>query len=175
MGGKGLGFEILEIVNYGEVCRGEGGGDSCGILSFCDRNAAISLVCGNTNLWKPAESVSLIAIACAKVGHRLNQMKLPPRSHSNQSEKGPVGRRAPSTVSHGPMVMASLSCLPATDSAGCLGGVGPLPRHRLPDLWDGWRCGGPAREGPEDGAGVLHRQHQGEAGMGCMVLAHACI
>lgn len=30
-------------------------------------NAALSLVCGNTNLWKPAESVSLTAIACTKV------------------------------------------------------------------------------------------------------------
>lgn len=30
-------------------------------------NAALSLVCGNTNLWKPAESTSLTAIACTKV------------------------------------------------------------------------------------------------------------
>ena len=30
-------------------------------------NAALSLVCGNTNLWKPAETASLTAIACTKV------------------------------------------------------------------------------------------------------------
>jgi aldehyde dehydrogenase family 7 member A1 len=30
-------------------------------------NLALSLVCGNTNLWKPSESVSLTAIACTRI------------------------------------------------------------------------------------------------------------
>ena len=30
-------------------------------------NIAISLVCGNTNLWKPSESTSLVAIACTNI------------------------------------------------------------------------------------------------------------
>ncbi len=30
-------------------------------------NLAISLICGNVNLWKPAESTSLVAVACVKI------------------------------------------------------------------------------------------------------------
>lgn len=30
-------------------------------------NTALSLVCGNTNIWKPATSVSLVAVACTKI------------------------------------------------------------------------------------------------------------
>ncbi|GLD93301.1 hypothetical protein PINS_up001893 [Pythium insidiosum] len=30
-------------------------------------NAALSLVCGNTNLWKPSESLSLTSVACNKI------------------------------------------------------------------------------------------------------------
>lgn len=30
-------------------------------------NLALSLVCGNTNLWKPAESVNMTAVACTKI------------------------------------------------------------------------------------------------------------
>lgn len=38
-------------------------------------NAALSLVGGNTNLWKPAESTSLTAIACTKVSTRSCETK----------------------------------------------------------------------------------------------------
>jgi aldehyde dehydrogenase family 7 protein A1 len=36
----------------------------CAVLFW---NAALSLVCGNTQLWKPSESLSLTSVACSKI------------------------------------------------------------------------------------------------------------
>lgn len=36
----------------------------CAVLFW---NAALSLVCGNTHLWKPSESLSLTSVACNKI------------------------------------------------------------------------------------------------------------
>lgn len=36
----------------------------CAVLFW---NAALSLVCGNTHIWKPSESLSLTSVACNKI------------------------------------------------------------------------------------------------------------
>lgn len=36
----------------------------CAVLFW---NAALSLVCGNTQIWKPSESLSLTSVACTKI------------------------------------------------------------------------------------------------------------